>query len=61
MQIFLEWKHQPDLMSTFVTAVVFSSFCVDKDPVMMRHPGTEMKRNHQLLFSAFSLPMQDKK
>lgn len=39
----------------------FPSFCVEKDPVMMRGPGTEMKRNHQLLFSALSLPMQDKK
>lgn len=38
----------------------FPPFCVDKDPVMTRGPGTEMKRNHQLLFSAFSLPVQDK-
>lgn len=38
----------------------FPSFCVDKDPVVRRGPGTEMKRNHQLFSSAFSLPMQDK-
>lgn len=36
-------------------------FCVVKDFVITRGPGTEIKRNHQLLFSSFSLSMTSKK